>query len=710
MISSVNKFPSGLILFFVFILYSFIWLSSGSAEGVDLKIETTGNHHCQITRTEPGGFKVRTTGDDPYFFISPKERGGGLTGGRVLSFDYFSTSGSSFLQIFLTPNVSESRSVMAQGIGPSQGWSHYWVDLSKLVGKAGVSHISGFRLDPGRKSNAEFIFKNFQWRNPTTGESRILASKELSEKTESAAHDQLYQYLFHEKYPVKTSEVNFFLGDKRIKIEATTRLKDLENTYLVRFPFHSSQSEVNQGKVVVPFQVDDKGQFVYQKKAGKIIDEVLSKYAVVKFSPYGKKDPKLLSPFHYVDVVSPGDAGMGVKPRNKKGLGALSMGRPLSDIEELDVSAVTVNVVLSDFFNKSDSSQSEVFHFWGEEYYVSKAALERYDKIFKYASDHQLIVSVILLLPQVKSFRNKVIGNRLVHRDADPAGIFTMPATDTEQGIRDYSFIINLLAKRYNGDNHSLGKIHHWIIHNEVNSGWVWTNAGNKSALRYMNLYVKSMRLVQTIARIYNPQAKTFISLDHHWTSQHGDKSFPGKLLLDYLIQFSEMEGDFNWAVAHHPYPQSLFDPRSWNDTQIDFSFETPKITFKNIEVLVGYLKQDKFLHKGSVRAIHLSEQGLNSMSYSKKHLSEQAAGMAYAWAKIRNLKAIEVFHYHNWVDNRHEGGLKIGLRKFPDDPQDPLGKKPIWYLFQSLGSPGEQEAMNFALPIIGVEKWSDIP
>jgi len=60
-------------------------------------------------------------------------------------------------------------------------------------------------------------------------------------------------------------------------------------------------------------------------------------------------------------------------------------------------------------------------------------------------------------------------------------------------------------------------------------------------------------------------------------------------------------------------------------------------------------------------------------------------------------------------VDNRGEGGLRIGLRKFPDEPGDPLGKKPIWSVYEALGTPREADATAFAKPIIGIQDWSEV-
>ena len=108
-------------------------------------------------------------------------------------------------------------------------------------------------------------------------------------------------------------------------------------------------------------------------------------------------------------------------------------------------------------------------------------------------------------------------------------------------------------------------------------------------------------------------------------------------------------------------------------------------------------------------RTVHLSEQGLNSRDYSAKSLADQAAGMAYAWNKIKHLESIEIFHYHNWMDHPGEGGLRIGLRKFPDNKDDPMGKKPIWHVYKALGTPDEDNATNFAKEAIGIRDWADI-
>ena len=180
--------------------------------------------------------------------------------------------------------------------------------------------------------------------------------------------------------------------------------------------------------------------------------------------------------------------------------------------------------------------------------------------------------------------------------------------------------------------------------------------------------------------------------------------------MLEHLLAFSKAEGDFNWAIAYHPYPQDLRNPRTWEDTKATYRLDTPQITFKNLEVLDAWVKlpSTKFLGKYQ-RTGHLPEQGPNSPDYSQKSLNEQAASMAYAWKKLERLSSIGLFHYHNWIDNRGEGGLRIGLRRFPDDKDDPQGAKPVWKIFQAADTANEDASFEPVKKVIGIQDWKEI-
>jgi len=270
---------------------------------------------------------------------------------------------------------------------------------------------------------------------------------------------------------------------------------------------------------------------------------------------------------------------------------------------------------------------------------------------------------------------------------------------------------MDFLAERYGRPDGRYGRVHHWIIHNEVDMGWVWTNCGARPELVFLDQYHKALRIAYYMARRHDPNARVYISLTQWWNrSADPAHCHPSRALLDDLTAFSAAEGDFAWGIAYHPYPDSLFEPKSWLDHNVDFTIDTPKITFRNIEVLDAWAKLPANRYHGTtVRSIHLSEQGPNSRDYSATALAEQAAAMAYVWKKIGELSSIEAFEYHNWIDNRGEGGLRIGLRRFPDDAESPLGAKPVWQLYRALATPGEDAACAFAKAIIGIASWDEV-
>lgn len=400
------------------------------------------------------------------------------------------------------------------------------------------------------------------------------------------------------------------------------------------------------------------------------------------------------------------------KVRSKKGLGGWSFSREPSlrdELETLGIAAVTVNVAgLHDLVSTKPQAGSTAITYQGKTYHVNESRLARYDQTFREAEKHGAMVSAILLLSNPAKSDNVDV-TLLGHPDAVKDGVFAMPNVTSSQGVEYYGAILDTLAERWSRDDGIHGRVHHWIIHNEVDFGWVWTNAGEKTDIAYMDLYQRSMRLSHLISRQYDPHAKAFISLTHHWADRGNNYGYGSKRMLELLTSFCDAEGDFDWGLAYHPYPQNLFNPRTWEDKQATFDFSTPKITPKNIEVLDAFMKLPAMRYRGEVRTVHLSENGFNSKDYSPKSLEDQAAGMALAWKKIAKLSSIESWQYHNWIDNRHEGGLRIGLRRFPDDEEAPLGKKPIWNLYKALGTPQEDEVATPYLKPIGIQSWDEV-
>ncbi len=524
----------------------------------------------------------------------------------------------------------------------------------------------------------------------------------------AAASQEALQAYLDKKFPCTVTKVS--VGEKLVRVEGTVG-KQTGPIYLADIPMDVVLGDARSWESLQEITPAADGHFLIdlqrtRDRNGHDYDRLTSRWQIVS------KNGELIVPASQARyagwVVCRAPSLPPAKPASKKGLGGWSAGRLPEELTDLGISAVTVNLMLQQFISLGPDPGTVPVQWQGRTFYMRDDKLGGLDAAFREAAKHGVMVSVIILIGNPAKTTDPVV-KLLGHPDATKEGIFAVPNVTSEEGIAFYGAALNFLAERWSRPDGKYGRVHHWIMHNEVDAGWEWTNAGNKPDIVYMDLYQRSMRLMDLIASQYDPNSRAFISLTHFWTDHGGPHNYGSKQLIDLLVRFSQTEGDFPWALAYHPYPQNLMVPRTWEDNDATFNFNTKQITPKNIEVLDAYMKQPALLYNGKLRLVHLSENGFNSPDYSAKSLEDQAAGMALAWKKISALSSIQSWQYHNWIDNRGEGGLRIGLRKYPDEPGDPLGKKPIWFLYQALGTPREDELAKPYLKTIGIGSWNEI-
>lgn len=658
-------------------------------------------------RENEGTYEIQITGDDPYLYTEELEAA--LDSKQhVLSFEYFTPTGLNYVQFYFAPPVNEDKSKLINGLNPSEGWSTFSVDLKEE--RESWGEVGDFlRIDLGNISDRKIQIRNLKFREPTAREIEIAAGKEKRKKLEARLQKNLQSYL-KKQYPNEISEVR--VDPEEVVVKG--KVDFITDSLLigeVRLSEHVTELESFQN---ASRQIDQKGSFEFRfdrfvHEEDRTYDRLLSKWVIGRQTSSGIE---LLSSARYAGEVAPKSDLPEDKLKGRKGIGGFSAFRdaPVSDLDSLGISSVTVNLWITNFMRSTPSDETLGFEFNGKTYYVVREEIKKLDQTLRAAASRDIIVSAIILIGQAADTPDKKIGKIFEHPDSDPAGVYSMANVTSPEGVEYYAAIMDFLARRYSRPDKKFGRIHHWIVHNEVDAGWVWTNAGDKTPLVFMDLYHKSMRLIHNIARRYNPHAQAFISLTHYWNWTSDEKFFHSKELLEILLNYSRVEGDFEWAIAHHPYPESLFEPKSWLDEKVDFTFDTPLITYKNLEVLDAWVKQPETLYKGKQkRTVFLSEQGLNSRDYTEASLMEQAAGMAYAWKKLKPLDGIDAFQYHNWQDNRGEGGLRLGLRRFPDDEEAPGARKPIWYVYKSLDTAREDSVSAFAKDIIGIDNWEQV-
>jgi hypothetical protein len=283
-----------------------------------------------------------------------------------------------------------------------------------------------------------------------------------------------------------------------------------------------------------------------------------------------------------------------------------------------------------------------------------------------------------------------------------------MPNLTTARAFNQYAAALEFLASRYSETTSAHGRIHHWIMHNEVDQGQIWTNMGNQPMMRYLDRYIKSMRICYNIVRQYDPEASILGSYTHDWTSDGGEYS--PKEMLERTVDYSEAEGDFRWGVAYHPYPQNLARPDFWiRDKESTDSDDAPFVTFRNPQVIDRWIRQPRNLYKGSVkRVLFFSENGTSSPSYGESDLALQAAGACLAWKKIEQLDGVDAIQWHSWKDNATEAaqGLRLGLHAMAIDGWNDHAAKPVWYVWQAAGTEKEEAVFAPYLDVIGISSW----
>lgn len=617
-----------------------------------------------------------------------------------LRFSAFCLGGVEKIAVLSGPDFDSKNAQWLPAIGHSETWTPYSFVLAPIH-LAAVRAGQKIRLDFYLNAKASLQLKDLQMAKKPIPDGNLTSAEDLATWQKALLAEAA------KVYPARISAV--IVGKDEITIRGDRG--GSKEFFLADVPMHVTVVSPRRFLFKQSLPASDEAIFSltvprYQDRAGRKTDLLLSAWQLCRV-----QDDQIVpaSHPHYADEIFCRTPELPMaQPSNKKGLGGWHTGSPVSnDISELGISAITVNCMMHHLLDRKPSPGAVEKIWQGRTYYLNEARWAGMDKTFLAAAQQKVMVSAILLIPNPRQLSE---GQRLIaHPGCTAEGTFAMPNVCDEQGLDYYGAVLDAFYERYSRADGKYGRVHHSIIHNEVDAGIVWTNAGNIPMENFFDLYYRSMRLSDLIARQYDPHHRSFISLTHHWMKTNA-AWYPSRRLLELLAAYGRREGDFPWALAYHPYPQDLRKPRTWEDDQPTFRFDTPKITPRNLEVLDAFMKEPAMLYQGKhLRPVHLSENGFNSPDYQEKTLNDQAAGMAYAWKKIQQLSSIESWQYHNWIDNRNEGGLRIGLRKFPDEAGDPYGKKPIYHLYQALGTPQEDAACAPYLPIIQKTCWKEI-
>jgi hypothetical protein len=667
-----------------------------------LKFKLNSANQLTISQIEKNSYSINTTGGDPYITtegISKMLHQDSV----VLTFEYKSSGEIDKPQIFFGPSISESRSVFGNAIPASSMWKNYSLNLVKARKDFSWGKQDDFiRFDFGTKSGINIEIRNIYFRSMNQAEKEIYDKEEEQIIQDEAIKEALDAYL-KQRFSSSITEVKVSRTEITVTGEYSGEGKFSlcevfpNDTLVTTTQFKNKIALDNSSfRITLPRVI---------AKNGINYDRLLSRWVIVKESG---NNELLASHARYADVIEPTQSMPPGILTSKKGLGGFFINQFVSDLDELGITSITINILITGMIYTTPGVNRVSHTYGGKTYYMSTDYLKHIDEALKLAASKNIVVAAIILVQKAAECADPEIGRILQHPDFTSEGIYTMPNMTTDEGVNCYAAALDFLASRYNRPDNAYGRIHKWIMHNEVDAGLSWTNMGRKPMLNYLDTYLRSMRICHNISRQYDEHSEIMGSFTHSWVEPV--ELYSSKELLTMLQQFCNLEGDFQWGVAYHPYPQDLNEPKTWLDGKAIFTPHSPLVTFKNLEVIDDWIKKPENSYKGSVkRTLWLSENGTNSRTYGTKDLKEQAAGFAYAWKKLANLDGIDAIQWHNWIDNRVEYGLRIGLRRFPDDETDPGGRKPVWYAYQAAGTDREAEVFEPYKSIIGISNWSEI-
>ena len=641
-------------------------------------------------------YSFNTTGGDPYVYTYalaknlPEDS-------CVLSFEYKTTSGiSDDLQLFLGNPITEGRSAILGSLSATSVWQTFRFNLKKYRqnfswGSAG----NLFRMDIGANTGKDLKIRSFNIYSMNAQERAEQAVTDSLTAVKAAMTTHLDAYLTA-NYADTLTNVSVTAD----KVTVTGLCSGSGNFALVEIPPYVDVTEQKE----FAYRTELTGTTInvtldrIVSRDGFSYDRALSKWAIAK--ELDGKDT-LASHARYADDVAAIYSAKAGQLLGKKGIAAGGGSYYFQDFDLLNVHSITMNVLLNGIIQTTGGSGTTEYKYGGKTYYINNAYVAGCDEICLEAQKRGIIVNAIILTPSSSYFR-------------DPectGGYYTMPNMTTSQDVNNYAAALTYFAEHYSTGTY--GRVHNWIMHNEVDMGSTWTNMGDQPVERYLDRYIKSMRLAYNILRQYDQNASILASYTHNWTA--GENNYTAKSMLETTVKYSKLEGDFLWGVAYHPYPIDLTQPEFWKNDVKEATFTKNSLycTFYNPEVINDWILNTDNYYKGTQkRILFFTEQGTNSPTYSETDLAKQAAGAAWMWKKIQALKGIDAMQWHNWKDNSQEFGLRIGLRAFAEASTgfNEYDCKPVWYVWQAAGTDTEDTVFKPYLTTIGtISSWDNL-
>lgn len=365
------------------------------------------------------------------------------------------------------------------------------------------------------------------------------------------------------------------------------------------------------------------------------------------------------------------------------------------ELQDLGIQQIVYNMYVDDICSDRSVPGAIPFEYNGQTYYFDGNILANYDSTIRSFNKYGLQVTMVLLNGGTNPYAQDLLHPLAMDGTSCPG--YALNVADAS-GTNHLKAIGAFLGQHYSGHS-GCGQVDNWIIGNEVNARTSWWYTGSDSLDFNVNIYVKAFRIIYNEMKSMNANVRIYNSIDQEWNRKSNPGSFLAKEYLDQFNYYMLREGNIDWGLSYHPYNSPLYDPYAWNGPAVwvKDSIATPYITMQNIDILIDYMHQDKFLNpEGQVRSISLAEIGYTSAFGTEA----QEASIAYGYLKAASLPDVDAFILFRQTDEAYEmqSNLALGLYDLNGN------KKPAYEIYKNLGTANEADAKARASEIIGMD------
>lgn len=396
--------------------------------------------------------------------------------------------------------------------------------------------------------------------------------------------------------------------------------------------------------------------------------------------------------------------------------------------EEMDIYGFggMMTEVNSTWIQTVTPTAEDIPHVWnGKTYWFVKSVMDMYDRLMQPCIQR----GIPCLVRFINRFSYRLKGSdealrRVIgHPGYEDTGFSEQMSAfniTNEDGLDMYCACLDFLCTRYADPQSPLFCAVIMDVGNEVNAQTVWHNCGAMPCRDFVEEYSVQLRLAHLIGRKYNAVHEVHLSLDHYYAIPYKPdplRCYGGREVLAYLSAICRRDGDFDWGISAHPYPEDLTHPDFYNDKTATFSNDTHRITMKNLEMWQALATHPALTYRGTPRRVLFDEQGFHTDYNDPESENKGAYAFVLLWQKLKNCPAVGQFLINRYTDMPlgDEGGLHLGLRYeqgYADAEHlfiNPGKYKKISYVIRDLGTEDEQRWIDEARAYIGEELFDSL-